>query len=191
MGALSDLSVGTADQVVAAVRASWTKAKAALDASPSSSWFSLTDSGAYALKASQSNLERVRQAIDTWATTERGWAAAGQKADGALYDWTQWLNWGQELGNEALSTASLQVSQDDWVLASQQAAPGEAIKTAGEAAVKNATSLYDKVSKCVADPGACVLEMPWWVWAVGAGLVGLVVVSNTKFNVNVGKSRRK
>jgi hypothetical protein len=181
----------TADKVVATVRASWAMAKTALDETPSSSWFSLTDSGAYALRASQATLERIRQSIETWATTERGWAGAGQRADGTAYDWARWLTWGQDLGNQALSTASLQVSSDDWVLAAQQAAPGEAIKTAGEAAVKNVTSLYDKVSKCVADPGACVLEIPWWVWGAGVAALGLLVLSNTRFNVGTRKERTR
>ena len=99
----------------------------------------------------------LRPTIDTWKTKLRRWAKAGKRDDGSTYTWTSWFDWGKELARLASS-----YSGDIW-----DASP---LLVVGRTISATASDTAD----CVRNPLKCAPKiLPWWVWPIGAGAVGL------------------
>lgn len=181
-----------ADEVIAKVRATFQKASDLMQLSPDFWLFSLTSSGDYARDTNAKTMQTIRTQIEKWASTYRSWAAGGQRDDGTPYSWQQWFDYGLDLTKQALSVAGGAWEDSSWEAARRQSMPVEALSTSTKAVVENAggavdwlSNLRQKMSKCAEDPAACALSIPWWVWAALIGGVGLMMLSNTKFNVGV------
>jgi hypothetical protein len=185
-----------ADDVVAKVRATFQKAYDSMHLSPDFLLFSWTSSGDYAKQTNTKTMEAIRAQIEKWASTYREWATNGRRDDGTPYSWAQWFDYGLDLTKQALSVSGGAWEDSSWEAARRQSMPVEAVATSMKAVTEDVeaaadwlSSMRNKMSKCVEDPTSCVMTIPWWVWAALVGGVGLMVLSNTKFNVNTGRRR--
>lgn len=183
-----------ADDVVVKVRGTFQSALDSMHLSPDFWLFSWTSSGDYAKETNAKTMEAIRKQIEKWASTYRSWAEHGKRDDNSPYSWRQWFDYGLDLTKQALSVSGGAWEDSSWEMARRQSMPIEAATTAikgtaqaAGAAVDWAADMGKKASKCIEDPASCVVTVPWWVWAALAGGVGLMVLSNTKFNVGTGR----
>lgn len=186
-----------ADDVIIKVRSTFQSALDSMHLSPDFSLFSWTSSGDYAKQTNAKTMQSIQAQIEKWASTYREWATNGRRDDGTPYSWRQWFDYGLDLTKQAQSVAGGAWEDSSWEMARRQSMPVEAVTTSIKGTVQAAGEASDwlakmggKVSKCVADPASCVMEVPWWFWALFVGGVGLMVLSNTKFNVGGGGRRR-
>ena len=99
------------------------------------------------------NYADISKYIDKWSTIYRQWAENGKRDDGTSYNWTRWL----EFGNDLAGSIKAQTGY---------AWDGSVIVNAGRALGQTASDMNKIVNP---------FQWPSWVLPLGIGLAGLVL----------------
>ena len=116
--------------------------------------------------AIEKNMRDLQPRIEAWATTRRGWAESGRRADGSSYAWPLWFDEGKSyadaIGYHTGELANVSLFK---VVADTVSATKDQVVTAVAGAAKPLESVLDHLHIIAVGAGACAVAYVVWRFA--------------------------